>query len=372
MVLKVNEVMKVMEEIVPLSFAENDDNIGLVIGSKNAQINGILLSLDLNLDVAKEAVEKGCNLIITHHPPIFEPLRKIRGEEEALFIYLLKNDLNIYSAHTNWDIVPGGLNDFLANIFELKNIEILEETGREKLYKLVVFIPEGYEEKVRQAIGEKGAGFIGNYSFCTFQTPGTGTFLPLEGTNPFIGEIGKIEYAKEYRLETIVPQGNLNNVLQAMIDAHPYEEVAYDLYPLANEGKSYGLGRIGNLDFPISLREIAQKTAGVLNIDISVLKIEGELNRRIERMAVCGGAGKSLIPLTIEKGADLYLTADIDYHSAQKAKEANLALIDAGHGNTERPSISFLRKKIEAKLKKIGEIRIEESKVFTEPWQFLR
>jgi len=372
MAVKVQTVMQIIEELAPKHLSEDWDNVGLIVGDARAELSGILVCLDLNLRVAAEAVERGANLIVTHHPPIFKALKRLdlSRPQGQLLAYLLSHNLNVYSAHTNLDSAPGGVSDVLAESLGLTNLKVLSPGSREQLYKLVVFVPQGYEEQIRQAMGTNGAGWIGNYSHCTFQTGGTGTFLPLAGTKPFLGRQGKLEYADEYRVETIVPQSRLKKVLAAVIKAHPYEEVAYDLYPLANEGKVSGLGRVGTLPEPQTLAEMAARVAGVLKLKEEALKIAGNPQQEIFKVAVCGGSGGNLVAQAAFCGAHLLVTGDVDYHQARDALDLNLAVIDAGHAATELPVVEKLVNYLTGALAEARQqLQVTKSKVAIDPWQ---
>ncbi|SES63662.1 dinuclear metal center protein, YbgI/SA1388 family [Natronincola peptidivorans] len=332
---KVKKIMDIVETLAPKHYAYHWDQVGLQIGSENHQVNKILVCLDINKEVIEEAMDNNVDLIISHHPMIFSPMKSILQEDSKgkLVYEAIKHDISIYAAHTNMDIAPKGLNDFVANKMGLKNIEILEATAKEKLYKLVVFTPEGYEEKVAEALGAGGAGHIGNYSHCSFRINGTGTFKPLEGTNPFIGSQGELEKVQEIRIETIVPQSSLRKVIEGMLKVHPYEEVAYDLIPLENEGDEKGIGRIGILESALMAREFVARTKDVFNIEH--VRVAGSLEHNIKKVAIVNGSGASYIQLAKAKGCDCLITGDMKYHEAQKAEELGIVVIDAGHFETE-------------------------------------
>lgn len=302
----------------------------------------MLVALDLSPLVVKEAVELGAQLIITHHPLLFRPLRNLRYDQPLgqLVQTLIQHGVMVYTSHTNLDVVDGGVNTVLAELLGLTEAEPLQVSGSEELCKIVVFVPRGHEDVVREAMGRAGAGWIGNYSDCTFQTLGEGTFRPLAGANPFIGRVGHLEKVEEFRLETIVPAKRCHRVISAMLKAHPYEEVAYDVYPLLNQGRRFGLGRIGKLMEPLSVE-------GLINLVKQRLEIEqvvviGPTERNISRVAVCGGSGGSLIQSAVGKGADVLITGDIKYHEAREAVSLGLTVIDAGHARTESVIIPAL------------------------------
>ncbi|MDK2902891.1 MAG: hypothetical protein PWQ93_810 [Clostridiales bacterium] len=329
------DVMHIMDSMFPERYAEPWDNVGLMAGDPDAEVKKILLALDANATVVEEAIRMGADMIITHHPLLFHPLKRIdtsRGTGKIVSM-LNKAGITLYSAHTNMDVAQGGVNHALAEVLHLDNIAILDKTISQRYMKLVVFIPKGYENAVLKAMADAGAGWIGNYSHCTFRTEGIGTFKPLEGAHPFIGQKDRLEEVTEVRMETIVRQQQLEEVIKAMLAAHPYEEVAYDVYPLENEMETAGLGIIGNVHQPVLLAEYALYVKECLKL--SGLKLVGRFDKPIGRVAVCGGSGGDLIDKAAAKGADVFVTGDIGYHDALKAEEYDMAVIDAGHYATE-------------------------------------
>lgn len=344
--------MQKLEQLAPKKLAEDWDNVGLQIGNPRADIHKILVSLDLTKEVVEEAIDQGANMIITHHPFIFKALKSIRldlpmGE---LIDTIIKNNLHIYTAHTNLDKAQNGLNDMLAKKLSLGDLEILAPTDYELLYKLVVFVPKGYEEKVKDVAGNIGAGWIGNYSHCTFDTSGTGTFRPLENTKPFIGTIGKTEKVEEQKIEMIVSQKDLSKTVRAIIKAHPYEEVAYDIYPLENKTLSFGLGRIGKLDKALSYNQFLDTIKKTLNLQF--LRIAGTKKESIKKVALCSGSGSEFMHKAAMQGADAYITGDVKYHEAQQAKDLNILLIDASHFATEIIVMDGLKKYLDKEFDK--------------------
>lgn len=358
-----------MEKLAHLKHAESWDNIGLQIGSEEAIINRVLVTLDINLEVVLEAINSKVDMIIVHHTPLFKPAAKILWDtpQGEIIQKLITHNISLYCAHTNLDSCSGGVNDVLANLLGLKDLQVLQPNWREKYFKLVVFVPEGYEDKVREALGSAGAGWIGMYSDCSFQLLGTGTFKPLEGTSPFIGKKGQLEKVQEYRLETIVPNELLNQVIDKMHAAHPYEEVAYDLYPLVNSGAVSGLGRVGVLEEEKTLVEIIGNIKEQLKI--ANLRYVGDLKQRINRIALCGGSGASLIKDALLQGAQLYITGDIKYHEAQEAESLGLALIDAGHYATEHPIVDRIVTYLSEN--SLRNIDVIASQVNTDPFKFI-
>ncbi|MDO9574541.1 MAG: Nif3-like dinuclear metal center hexameric protein, partial [Candidatus Contubernalis sp.] len=262
------------------------------------------------------------------------------------------------------------VNRRLAERLSLKNQKVLKPTYYQKLYKIVVFVPKGYEDGVREALAEAEAGWIGDYSHCTFNLEGVGTFKPLEGTKPFIGQQGKIEKVPEVRLETIVTEENLNKALGSMTKAHPYEEVAYDVYSLKNRGKVMGLGIVGNLSQEKGLAELAIEVKE--SLQVKGLRLAGPREKIIKKVAVCGGSGGGLIEQAVSRGADLLITGDISYHQFQKALSLNIALIDAGHDATERVVVPFLADYLRSRIEEGGHTnKIFVSRIETNPWSVM-
>lgn len=335
MPVKCKNITRLMDMIAPPSLASSWDNVGLLIGDEEAFVSSLLISLDVNHDVIDEAVESGSNLIITHHPVIFSPIKSlnVKNYRENMIHRIIYNKINVFSAHTNLDASQYGINDFLAKKLGLRDVELLEKSYSEKLYKIAVYVPQGYEDRVRDAMISMGAGSLGNYRGCTFSTEGTGTFMPLEGSAPFIGKKGVMEYVKETRIETIASSDNLDAVVDSMLKAHPYEEVAYDVFSLLKCEKEYGFGRIGYLKSPVSLETLCNVVKQVLHIDS--VDVTGPLHKEIKKVAICSGSGGDFIKRAYDAGCDAYITGDIKYHQACDARDMGLSLIDGGHFATE-------------------------------------
>lgn len=370
MPVSVQTITNLLEKLAPKRLAEKWDNVGLQIGSYQDTVQKILVALDLTEAVLAEAKAAGADFIITHHPFLFKPLQSLRTDmmPGRLVKEVILSGIGVYAAHTNLDLANGGVNDALADRLGLKETKVLRPYGHEELEKIVVYVPKGYEDRVREAMTNAGAGWIGNYSDCTFQAPGIGTFLPREGTNPFLGAKGKLEKAEEVRLETIMPAAVRKKVVQAMLKVHPYEEVAYDIYPLLNEGEPYGLGRVGTLESPLDLPEFCRLVKEKLNI--AFVRVAGELQRPVQKVAICGGAGSELLEAAKFAGADVLVTADVKYHEAQAAYHTGIAVIDAGHDATERVIVPVLCNYLREQLALLGhEVDILASTVETNPWQ---
>jgi dinuclear metal center YbgI/SA1388 family protein len=348
----IGRIAAYIEELAPPAWAESWDNVGLQVGDPARPAGRVLVALELTGGVVEEAIAARASLIVVHHPTIFKPWKALRFDspQGRRVERLIQAGIGLYAAHTNLDQARGGTNDTLAAAAGLTEHEVLFKVGEEKYVKLAVFVPKGHEDAVRDALAKAGAGHIGNYSHCTFQAPGTGTFLPLAGTNPFIGEQGRLEYAEELRLETIIPESGVRKAVQAMLGAHPYEEVAYDLYPLANPGPERGHGRIGRLPQATTLGQLVAHMKAALHLQGA--RVVGDLTRNIATIAVGAGSGGMLIPHAARRGADVLITGDVDYHDAQDAADAGLAVIDVGHYYSEvivvPPLAAYLRQKLAA------------------------
>ncbi|MEH7178777.1 Nif3-like dinuclear metal center hexameric protein [Neobacillus vireti] len=365
-----HEIIQLFEQFSPKGLAMEGDKIGLQIGRLNKKIEKVMIALDVLEEVIDEAIEKQVQLIIAHHPPIFRPLKNVLTDtvQGRMIEKLIKHDIAVYAAHTNLDVAAGGVNDLLAEALELANPEVLVPTFETNLKKVVIYTPESHAEAIRQALGKSGAGFIGNYSHCTFSAEGTGRFLPEAGTNPYIGEQGQLESVDEVRIETIVPEHLIKKVVSAMIKAHPYEEVAYDVYPIENKGEVLGLGKIGTVD-EMTLGEFVEKVKMALEVD--KVRVVGDLTSKVKKVAVLGGDGNKYFKHAKFRGADVYVTGDIYYHTAHDAMMEGLNIIDPGH-NVEKIMKKGVTKTLTKMCKESGyEVEIFPSEVNTDPFQYI-
>ena len=338
--MKIQDITSFLEKMAPAFLQEDYDNTGLITGDPGWECSGILVSLDSTEDVVKEAIEKKCNLIIAHHPIIFRGIKKITGKNyvEQTIIRAIKNDIAIYAIHTNLDNVIGGVNGKIADLLELTNRQILAPKTN-LLQKLAVFVPLADKEKLMAALFDAGAGSIGNYSECSFSTEGTGSFTAGAGTTPYVGSLNERHYENEARLEVIFPVWLQNKVISAMLATHPYEEVAYDVYGLANQYKQVGSGMAGELTESLEENELLEKLRLIFNIP--VIKHTTLLGKPIKTVAICGGAGSFLTPAAIGAKADIYITSDIKYHEFFDA-EGKILLADIGHYESEQFTIDLL------------------------------
>lgn len=330
-------VIQMMEQLAPKHYAMENDKIGLQLGTLNKEIRQVLVALDVTDAVVDEAIALGADLIIAHHAIIYRPLAKLDTSTPAGRLYekLIKHDIAVYIAHTNLDVTEGGMNDWMADLLGIaqENRASLEEIHTDKLFKLVVFVPKTHHEQVREALWNAGAGGIGNYDCCSFNIEGTGTFRPGEGTDPFIGTRGKLETVEEVRLEVLVPDSVRRKAVQAMLKAHPYEDVAYDMYAMDLKGRSRGLGRVGRLNEPRTLGEFAQRVKEAF--DVPYVRLVGDPAHTVKKAAVLGGSGARYYRNALFAGADVLVTGDVDYHTAHDALAAGVCLIDPGH-NAEK------------------------------------
>ncbi|MDO4540575.1 MAG: Nif3-like dinuclear metal center hexameric protein [Syntrophomonadaceae bacterium] len=350
MEVTLREIEKIMEKHFPLHLADDWDNSGLQIGDPGSPISHILIGLDMSEDLLKDALDHRVDMIITHHPFLFQSLKSIRldSSQGRIIQGLIQGGINLYAAHTNLDRAERGMNQMLAERLELENIGLLDRSHSDDLYKLAVYVPPEHEERVREAICQAGGGMMGNYSDCCFRSSGIGCFRPLDGSHPFIGETGRLEEVEEIRLETIIPADRLNLVVSNMLMAHPYEEVAYDLYRLYNGGKNYSYGRIGMLPELMSLQDFCgwvKRCYGLAHV-----RFTGDLGRRVRKVALVAGSGSSYIAAACAQDCDVLLTGDLKYHEALEAEARELAVVDAGHEGTERLIVDYLRQLLQDEL----------------------
>ena len=358
--MKVKDVTNYLETIAPLQLQEEYDNAGLIIGNGNDRIKGVLICLDVTDEVLNEAINLKCNLIIAHHPLIFSGIKKINDSSypSSCVYKAIQNGINIYAIHTNLDNVPQGVNGKIADILNLNSREILKPLNN--LLKLAVYVPNNHLCSVRDAVFEAGGGHIGLYSNCSFSSEGMGTFLPNDGSAPFSGKLNELSTEKEQKLETILPNFKLNEVIAAMKLSHPYEEVAYDVYPLLN-ASSFGSGLVGNLDNDVS--EIEFLTQLKKKFHISSIRHTQLLDKKIKRVAICGGSGSFLLPSAISKNADIFITSDFKYHQFFDANN-QILVADIGHYESEQFTIDLIG---DILMKKFTNFAIRLTSVNTNP-----
>jgi dinuclear metal center YbgI/SA1388 family protein len=312
--------------------------VGLQLGKADATISKILVCLDISPRVVTEAGQWGAQLLVSHHPLFHTPLTclDLCSPLGELIGSLISAGLNVYVAHTNLDVAPGGTNDILARKIGLQDIEILQPQP-EELYKVVVFVPKEQAQAVYEAMAEAGAGRIGSYSHCSFWLEGSGTFQPTADAQPFVGKKGEVNRVSEIRIESLVTKDRLSRVMQAVYRTHPYEEAACDIYPVSNWGRERGLGRIGSLPRKLRLEELCAWLKQKLGLP--GLRLVGEGKTKVNRVAVCSGSGGQLIPLARAAGAEVFISGDIKYHQAHQAHALGLAVVDIGHFHSEQPIV---------------------------------
>jgi dinuclear metal center YbgI/SA1388 family protein len=354
--VRVAQIAEAVERIAPISLAEEWDNCGLQVGDPGAEVNRVLVALTPLPEVLDEAEEKGADFLLFHHPLIFEPLKVVVTSTYPgdLMARAMRNGLAVYVAHTSYDAAPAGVSVALARMLGLGGpLRVLSPRGG--LRKLVVFVPEENVDAVAKALAEAGAGVIGDYTECTFRTRGRGTFRGGDESNPYLGEKGRLEQVEEVRMETVVPAHAVDRAVDAATAAHPYEEMALDVYLVEGSPEGCGYGRLGTLP--------ERLTAGELHLHVSESlgfpsRLVADSGRQIETVAVLGGSGGSFIP-EAASGADAYVTGDVDYHDALLAESLGLTVIDAGHAATELPSLEPLA----LRLAEMVDVPVEVSRV---------
>lgn len=361
-----NDVVKYIEEWAPKEIAWERDNVGLQVGSLNSELKNIMLCLELTGGVINDAIKQKCNFIFSHHPLLFSPLKKIdtQNDKNSLLIEkLIKNNITLYSAHTNLDFTKDGVSFQLAKKLKLNNINFLVNL-KSNQYKIVVFVPEEFIKTLSEKIFETGAGVIGEYKNCSFRINGEGTFKGSETTNPYLGEKGKEEKVNEVRLEIIANKWKLNSVMSAINKYHPYDEPAFDVYPLTNENINYGAGVIGDYAKPFSAKEFLSKVKQ--NLNLKNFRFVNGGKRTIKKVAVCGGSCSDLINTAIKKGADAFITADIKYHAFHDAA-GKILLIDAGHYETEIHVLTEVQKRLRKFISDDKKIKVFKYRGSTNP-----
>ena len=344
----VQEICSILEAFAPLSLQESYDNAGLIVGSRQRIVSGILLCTDVTEAVMDEAISTDCNLIVAHHPLIFKGLTKITGNDyiQRTVIKAIKHDIAIYAAHTNFDSVMQGVNRKICDRIGLSECAILSP-AQNQLLKLVVFVPVAVADRVRQALFDAGAGKIGNYGSCSFNGDGTGTFLAGEAARPFAGNIGEMHHEPEIRIETIVPRHLQNSVQHAMMQAHPYEEPAFDWIPLTNTWSQTGFGMIGTLPSPEDEQTFLQRLKSAFHV--FCIRHSPLLGKPLQRVAVCGGAGAFLLGDALRAHADIFVSADFKYHDFF-GTEDHIVIADIGHYESEQFTKEIFLEEIRKKL----------------------
>lgn len=347
--MKVKEIATILETYAPLNYQESYDNCGLQVGNPNSEITKALITLDVTEEVMAEAVFTGCNLVIAHHPVIFSGLKKITGRNyvERIVETAIKKDIAIYAIHTNLDNMLGGVNAMIASKLGLENITILSPK-QNTLCKLYTYVPKNDVEKVRNALFKAGAGNVGRYEECSFNTDGKGSFKPQQDAHPTIGKAGgSTEWVEEVKLEVLVQQHQEAKVLQALFSNHPYEEVAYELIPLRNANQEIGAGMVGDLQNNMSENEFLKFIKNKMNV--ACVRHTELLKKQVKKVAVCGGSGSFLLHEAKAVGADVFITADYKYHQFFDA-EKKIVITDIGHYESEQFTKELIQEILKEKI----------------------
>jgi dinuclear metal center YbgI/SA1388 family protein len=368
--MRIADIEQIIEAWAPRWTAWERDNVGLQVGDQRRDVSRILVALDITDRVVDEARTKRAGLIVSHHPLLFRPPSSVTASNEIgrIVLKLAESKIAAYAAHTNLDNAKHGVNFVLAKSLGLKNIRFLAPLG-EALAKIVVFVPHDAVDRVADALSSSGAGVIGEYSSCSFRTDGKGTFRGSRTSKPSVGKAGVLEKVDEVRLEMLVPRANIVAAVAALKTVHPYEEIAYDVYPLSNENPNFGMGAVGELATGVSLRSFLDRAKKTLSAE--ALRYSGDPKRTIKRVAVCGGSGSELLSAAIATQADVFITADVRYHTFHAA-EGRIALVDAGHWETEHlilePLAEYIRREA---AKRKNRLSVSVTRYSTNPTHFL-
>ena len=349
--MKIRCVLDAIEEFAPRALQESYDNAGLQTGNAANDCTGVLLTLDVTERNVDEAVERGCNLIISHHPLLFKGVKSVSPVNSTgrILIKAIKNDITIYAAHTNLDNARGGVSFRMADKLGLKYVRVLQPQ-KDRLVKIAVFVPHGYEDAVCDALFANGAGNIGDYSSCSYRIDGIGAYVPSDSANPFIGERGELHHEPETRVEVIIPSWRAGKAVSAMIEAHPYEEPAFDIIPLANEDRYSGSGVVGNIE-PVTLEALLERLKTVFGT--KAVRYCGNPESVIKRVALCGGSGAFLAQDAVAVGADILITGDVKYHDFTTYCD-RLKIADIGHYESEQCTKEIFRELIRGKFPEIA------------------
>jgi dinuclear metal center YbgI/SA1388 family protein len=363
--MKIGELIAAIEVFAAPELQEEYDNAGLITGSPLWACTGALCTLDVTVEVLREAKEKGCNLVVAHHPIIFKGLKRINGRSyvEQVIIEAIKSDIAIYAAHTNLDNVVLGVNGKIAEKLGLKNIKVLLPRQR-VLRRLITFAPTDKAGAVRDAVFAAGAGHIGQYSECSFNSEGTGSFKAEKGADPYVGEVGERHYEKETKIEIVYPAYLEPQVVRALLDNHPYEEVAYDIFTMENAHYGIGAGIIGELEIPVAERDFLATLKTTFRV--GAIRHTPLVGQPVKKVAVCGGAGSFLIKKALGQGADFYVTGDVKYHEFFDA-EGRMVIADIGHYESEQFTIELLHKIL---VEKFPNFAVLKTSVNTNPVQY--
>lgn len=372
MAAPLKDILAALDVAYHFAWAVPDDRVGLQVGDPGSPVDTILVALEAGLPVISEAQALGAQLLLTHHPLLYQPVTAIREDQPggALLAAILRAGLAVASCHTNLDLAPQGLNDYLADLLGLTGVAVFAPAGRDPWVKLTVFVPVGYEDQVRTALMDDRVGVIGRYAHCSFASRGQGTYRPLADARPFRGEVGALSRVAESRLEVLVPESRLSGALARLKAAHPYEEVACDLYPLANPGQTLGFGRVGRWPGAVSWEEAVTRVKEAFGV--AGARLWGDPPAQVSRVAVCGGSGGDLIRGAKEAGAELFITGEVRHHQAVPAPGTGFAVLEVGHFASEAVFMPAWTKALKGLFKERGlGVRVQAALTEAAPCRWL-
>ncbi len=360
--MKLQDIVKKINDYLPIRLVMGQDNVGLIAGNLDDECAKMTIAYELNRESLVELLKKRSNLLVTYHTPLYRSKNAFisSASEPDVFFEAVRAGVNLISVHTALDVPKNGLNFALAAKLGLKNIEFLSPLNG-VLFKVVVFVPATHLDEVREAMGNAGAGKIGNYSYCAFTSEGEGSFIPSEKASPFIGRAGYMEKVKEIRIEMTVGKASVYSVVDAMLKVHPYEEPAYDIIPLANKSGEYGFGAIGELSKPVPMTEFLSQVKKILDIDS--IRISHKREARVCKVGVCAGSGATYYRDAVRLGADIFITGDVKHHDFREAQSKPTVLVDASHLGTERFATDILFKAMREVFEDQLDIEMSKSKV---------
>lgn len=371
----VDVISRAMEDIAPTAMAMEGDRVGLIAGDSRAEVGRVMVAVDPTPAALDEARDAGCQVLVSHHPPLrpFAPPPAVLLSDRPpgdVLARAFRYGVALYSAHTNYDAAPAGMNDLMAARLGLNDLKPLAVFRHEPVYKLIVFVPAEYDDKVRDAVAAAGAGCIGNYSHCTFQSAGVGTFLPREGTRPFVGRVGELERVDERRLETVVPASVKDRVVAAMLAAHPYEEVAWDLVRLENAARPLGMARLGRVAGPLTLGELADRAREMFGV--ASVHVAGDDGRDASEVATCAGA---LAPGVMDEaaagGARAVVVGEAGLNGARRAEALGMGLVEVGHYPSEAAFVADVARRLADGLREKGlDIEVLQCRSSGDPFHF--
>ena len=368
----VRDVARAMAEIAPAHLAESWDNVGLQVGDGRWIVRRVRVALDPLPEVVEQACDDGVDMLVTHHPLIFRPLKSLDFSTPAgrIVRMALEHRLAVFSAHTNLDSARGGINDYLCGVLGLKNTRPLAPAQEQARCKVVVFVPTKHQARVLDTLCSSGAGRIGAYDCCSFRCEGRGAFRPGPDADPYLGERGEATEMDEVRIEAVVAQRDVERILKALNSVHPYETPACDVYRLEPAGSDVGLGRVGELETPEPLESFASRAKSALGL--SSVAIVGEASMAVETAAVCSGSGSGLMKEFFASGADVYISGDLHYHDARDAETRKKGLMDIGHFGSERVVADFLVDSLGAAMEKMGlDVVVDACRMERDPFRIV-